>query len=291
MRSLVALVVLLVGALLVPVATVGWWVRDTVVPTRAYVATVGPLAQDDAVVAAVEQRLTEQTMASITRAASDTLPAALRERVTKLVRFAVDKLVEDPAFGTAWRTANVVAHDEVVAVLSGETSSVRAGADSTVYVRLGSLGTEIRRELTAAGVPFTRSLPAFEADLPIGHTDDLVRARAGYDLLERYGRGLPVAALALIALGLLVSRRRLQALGWTAFVALGALGLLAVGMLVGRIYYVASLPSGISDAAGTAVFDTMTADLREDIITVAIGALVLLVLSAVLGRKTGRGAA
>lgn len=281
-----ALVVLLVGALMVPVATVGWWVRDTVVPTQAYVATVAPLAQDDAVITAVEQRLTQQTIASITRVSGAQLPAALRERVTKLVRFAVDKIVEDPAFVTAWRASNVVAHDEVVAVLSGDTSSVRLGADSTVYVRLAPLGTEIRRQLAAAGVPFARSLPTFGADLPIGHTDDLVRARTGYDLLERYGRGLPVAALVLIALGLLVSRRRLQSLGWTAFVALGALGLLAAGMLVGRIYYLASLPSGISDAAGTAVFDTVTSDLREDIITVAIGALVLLVLSAVLGRKT-----
>jgi hypothetical protein len=280
----VALVVLLVGALMVPVATVGWWVRDTIVPTQAYVDTVAPLAKDDAVVTAVEERLTEQTMASITRASGGQLPTDLRERVSKLVRFAVDRVVQDPAFATAWRASNKVAHDEVVSVLTGDTSAVRVGADSTVYVRLTSLGTEIRRQLDAAGVPFARSLPAFDTSLPIGHTDDLVRARTGYDLLYRYGRGLPVATLLLIGLGLLLSRRRWQALGWTAFGALGGLGLLAAGMVVGRLYYLTSLPSGISRSAATAVFDTVTSDLREDMLVVAITALALLVLSAVLGR-------
>ena len=157
-----------------------------------------------------------------------------------------------------------MAHDEVVSVLTGDTSAVRVGADSTVYVRLTSLGTEIRRQLDAAGVPFADSLPAFDTSLPIGHTDDLVRARTGYDLLHRDGRGLPVAGAAAHRSGAAPRPPTAwQALGWTAFGALGGLGLLAAGMVVGRLYYLTSLPSGISRAAGTAVFDTVTSDLAR----------------------------
>jgi hypothetical protein len=284
-RSLAALLVLLVGALMVPVATAGWWVRETVVPAGAYLDTVAPLAVDDDVVAAVEKRLTEQTMATISDASGDQLPAALRQRVEQLVGLVVTRVVEDPSFADAWRASNKVAHDEVVEILSGDSAAVQVGADAEVYVQLAPLGTEIRRQLDQAGVPFARSLPLVDATLPIGHADDLVRARMGYDLLERYGRALPVVVLVLIGLGLLIANRRMQALGWTAFGALGCLGLLATGIVVGRLYYVQSLPSGISEAAGTAVFDTVTAGLRVDIIVVAVGSLAVLLLSAVLGRS------
>ena len=271
---------------MVPVATAGWWVRDTVVPTRAYVATVAPLATDDAVVTAVEKRLTQQTMEVISQSPGDQLPVAVRRRVARLVRVAVHRVVEDPAFAEAWRDSNKVAHDEVVAVLTGDSSAVRVGADSTVHVELTALGTEIRRALGEADVPLAASLPLAETSLPIGHTEDLVRARAVYGLLEQYGRMLPIAALVLIGVGLLLARRRMQALGWTAFTALSGLGVLAGGIVLGRLYYLRSLPSGISEAAATAVFDTVTADLRQGMIVAAVGALVLLLLSAVLGPRT-----
>jgi hypothetical protein len=285
-RSVVALVVLLVGALMVPVATAGWWVRDTVVPTRAYVETVAPLARNDAVVTAVEERLTEQTMTSISRASGDQLPETLRTNVAGLVRVAVNRVVEDPDFAEAWRASNRVTHDDVVAVLSGDSSAVKVGPGSTVHVQLRSLGTEIGRRLTQAGVPFAKALPVADATLPIGHTDDLVRARTGYALLEQYGRLLPVAALVLVCVGVLFARRRMQAVGWTAFAALGGLGVLAGAIALSRLYYLQSLPSGISEGAASAVFDTVTAALRQEMIVVAVGALVLLVLSAVLGRRT-----
>lgn len=100
MRALVALVLLLVGCLMVPVATVGWWMRDTVVPTAAYVDTVAPLATNQAVVAAVEDRLVAQTMQSVDQV--DQLSGPLvRPRVEQLVRTAVRRVVRDPAFAEA----------------------------------------------------------------------------------------------------------------------------------------------------------------------------------------------
>ena len=55
MRALVAFALLLVGALMVPVATAGWWLRDTVVPQAAFVATDAPLASDEHVQDAVAE--------------------------------------------------------------------------------------------------------------------------------------------------------------------------------------------------------------------------------------------
>lgn len=283
MRALVALVLLLVGCLMVPVATVGWWMRDTVVPTAAYVDTVAPLATNQAVVAAVEDRLVAQTMQSVDQV--DQLSGPLvRPRVEQLVRTAVRRVVTDPAFAEAWRSANRVAHDEVVAVLSGDSSAVRVRKDSTVDLRLASLTAAIRKELVDAGVPLAEAIPEVQATLPIGNTQDLARAQLAYTLLDRWGRALPLATLVLIAAGLLVARRRGRALAWTALGSLLGLGVLAVALLVGRSVYLEAIPSGISRPAASAVFDTVTASLRHDMVLVSVAALVALVAAFLLTR-------
>ena len=46
---------------MVPAATVGWWLRDTIVPQSAYVETVAPLASDEDVQDAVRARLLRET--------------------------------------------------------------------------------------------------------------------------------------------------------------------------------------------------------------------------------------
>ena len=57
-RTTAAIVLILLGALLAPVAVVGKWARDLVVDTDAYVATVAPIASDPGVQAAVTNRVT-----------------------------------------------------------------------------------------------------------------------------------------------------------------------------------------------------------------------------------------
>lgn len=283
MRALVALVLLLVGTLMVPVATVGWWVRDTVVPTDAYVATVAPLATDPAVVAAVEERLVAQTMQAVDRVDQLSAPQ-VRPRVEALVRTAVQRLVTDPAFAEAWQAANRVAHDQLVAVLSGDSSAVRVEKDSTVDIRLAPLAAAIKKELVDAGVPVADALPQVQATFPIGNAEDLARAQHAYALLDRWGRLLPLVTLVLIAAGLLVARRRARALAWTALGSLLGLGALAVGLVVGRSAYLDKIPSGISRPAASAVFDTVTASLRHDMVLVSVAALVALVAAFLLTR-------
>lgn len=282
MRTLVAGVLLLVGALLVPVATAGWWARDAIVPTQGYVETVTPLATDPAVVSAVEDRLVARTMQQVDRSAG--LSTALRPRVRQLVRIAVQQVVGAPGFVDAWKRSNRVAHEELVDVLSGDSSAVRVRKDSTVDIRLGTLSTAVRQELVDAGVPFAAALPRIEASFPIGNTADLSRARQGYTLLDRWGRVLPPTALLLIALGLVPARRRGRALAWTAVVALLGLGFLAVGLVVGRAYYLSVVPSDLSRPAASAVFDTVTAGLRHDLLVVAVAAMLALVAGVVLAR-------
>ena len=57
-RSTAAVVLILIGALLAPVAVVGSWARGLVVDTERYVDTVAPIAQDPLVQSAVSNRIT-----------------------------------------------------------------------------------------------------------------------------------------------------------------------------------------------------------------------------------------
>jgi len=279
MRSLLAGVLLLVGALLVPVATAGWWARETIVPAQAYVDTVAPLAEDPAITTAVETQVVDRTMAAVRNRAPQ-LPASLRSRVRPLVRVAVARAVATPAFAQAWRQANRTAHRQLVAVLAGRSSAVTSGPGSTVEIRLRPLTGALRHELGRAGVPFASQLPTSGATIPIGSAQNLERAQGAYQLLVRWGRWLPVLALVLIVLGLLLARRRASALAWTAVVALLGLGGLALVLFVGRGEYLHALPSTIPSSAGKAFFDTVTSGLRHDIEIVAIGSAVVLIVSA-----------
>lgn len=290
MRGLLATVLLLVGALLVPVSTTAWWLRGSIVPVDGYVDTVAPLATDPAVVAEVEDRLAGAILEAITGSGRlDGFPG-LESRLDQLTRTVASAVVERPEFADAWRAANRAAHRQLVAVLSGDPDTVQV-RDGMVEVRLSTISDTVRQELTAAGVPFAQALPRIETTVPVGGTDDIARARRAYTLLDRWGAVLPVVTAVLLAVGLLLARRRSRALRWTSLIALLGLGVTFIGVLVAREVYLRALPSDVSRAAGTAVFDTVTSGLRQDLAWVAAGAAVVFVVGVVAGavRRTSAG--
>ncbi|HYO38821.1 MAG TPA: hypothetical protein VER39_04105 [Nocardioidaceae bacterium] len=283
MRSLLAGVLLLLGALLVPVSTAGWWLRETIVPVDGYLEAVTPLAGNDEVRTAVVDEVVEQTEATV----GDQLPGVVAEQLRPLVRAATARVVEDPAFVSGWQAANRDLHAQVVGLLSDGSAPDRSGAD-VVEIRLDTLTDGVRDELVDSGVPFADQLPATDATLPLGSTADLEQARGAYSLLERWGPVLPVAAVALLVAGLALARRRGAALAGTAVLTLVGLGVAGAALVLGRVAYLERLPSGIPRPAASAVFDTVTAGLRQDLLVVAVVALVALVvglLTSRLGRR------
>jgi hypothetical protein len=302
-RGLVAGVLLLVAAALVPVSTTAWWLRHDVVPASAYVEAVTPLATDPAVVDEVEQQLVRQAMRAVDDARvvdrieaaldSGLLPPAVARqlralrvdtdaRVRALVARAVRDVVESPGFVPVWQAANRSAHRQVVRVLSGGSGSVTVRPDSTVDVRLGALSADLERQLAARGLPFASALPRVDATVPVGDLQGLRRARTAYAALDTYGGVLPLVTGVLLLLGLVAARRRGLALAVTATLALLGLGVTFLALLGGRAVYLRSVPDSVSTASATAFFDAVTAGLRRDLLWVALAAGVLLVLGVVL---------
>jgi hypothetical protein len=277
MRGLAAFVLLLVGALLVPVATAGWWLRDTVVPQAAYVDTVAPLAGDEHVQDAVAATLTAETMKAL-----DQLPDTAAAKVQPLVRKAADLVVASPAFAQARPDATRAAHRQLVGALAGGSASIGSDDGSTVELRLGPLVAAVWKQIDAGGIPVGVAVPRTATTYPIGDTADLARAQTAYNLLHDYGRALPVVAALLVLLGLALARERGAALTLAAVVALMGLGLLWLGIGLGRSTYLDHLPAGVPHAAGRAYYDTLTAGLERSTIYVAAGAAVAVVVGVLL---------
>ena len=305
MRALLAGVLLLAGALLVPAATTAWWLRTDVVSTSGYVDTVTPLATDPAVTRVVEDVLFDATMRAVNASdlvnrvdqalADRAVPAdslldlhhltgPTQSRVRVLVRRAVHAVVASPRFVTVWRSVNRGTHEQVVAALRGDSSALRRGPDATVDLRLDALSGTLKQAMAEAGIPFASSLPRLSATYPVGTVRDLHRARVAYAALDAGAVALPLLTLVLLGLGLLVARRRARALAWTALIALLSLGALVGALLVARGWYAGVVPTAISRPAAHAVFDALTAGLRHDMLRVALAAAVLLGLAVLLPR-------
>jgi len=297
-RTLLAGVLLLAGALLVPAATTAWWLRTDVVSTSGYVDTVTPLATDPAVTRVVEDVLFEATMRAVNASdlvnrvdqalADRAVPAdslldlhhltgPTQSRVRVLVRRAVHAVVASPRFVTVWRSVNRGTHEQVA-------SARRRGPDATVDLRLHALSGTLKQAMAEAGIPFASSLPRLSATYPVGTVRDLHRARVAYAALDAGAVALPLLTLVLLGLGLLVARRRARALAWTALIALLSLGALVGALLVARGWYAGVVPTAISRPAAHAVFDALTAGLRHDMLRVALAAAVLLGLAVLLPR-------
>ena len=219
MRSLAAFVLLLVGALMVPVATAGWWLRDTVVPEAAYVDTVAPLASDERVQEAVADILVTRTLDAM-----EGLDPDIAEQLKPLLRRAAAVVVGGPAFEEAWRDANRAAHEQIIRALEGGSGSVRAEDGTTVELRLGPLAAAVRKEIDKSGLPLGVAIPRTDASYPVGDTADLARARTAYVVLRDYGRALPFVAGVLLLLGLALARNRAPALALTALASLARPG-------------------------------------------------------------------
>jgi hypothetical protein len=178
-RSLLAVVLIVVGCVLAPVAGVAVWSNNQVSNTDRFVRTVSPLVDDpdvqneltDKVTATIFQYVDVQGLADDAVAAlvAQGLPARLGDRldtltptlvsaVTGFVRDKVAQLVASPAFASAWNQAIRVAHGQLDAVLSGNSESVVVRGDS-VFLDLAPFIDLAKQKLNDAGLTAVNLVP------------------------------------------------------------------------------------------------------------------------------------
>jgi hypothetical protein len=297
-RTIVAVLLIVLGCALVPLAGVAVWARNQVTNTDRYVATVAPLASDPAIQNAIADQITAQiftyldvqgltTQAVNALATRSGLPPEAADRleglavpiangVQSFTRTQVGKVVESQAFADAWVQANRLAHQALVNALTGEGEGAITVEGDTVSVNLAPFIQTVKQQLVAAGFTLAERIPQINATFTLFQSQQITQAQRVFDMLNTLGNWLPLIALILLAIGVYVAKDHRRALvGAGLGVAAGML-LLALGLAIFRSIYLDAIPAQVlpHDAAAV-LYDTIVRFLRAGLRTILVLGLVV----------------
>jgi hypothetical protein len=279
-RAFFAALLIAIGALLAPVSVIAYWTKGYINDTDRFASSLAPLAEDPAVQAYLVDQIVivvneNVDIGGVTKDLFDGLSSldlpqqakdalGLLEQpavqgVQGLIESAATRIVESDAFARLWEQAVRTSQTQVIAALEGESGSALSISDTgELGIQLGPIIAEVKKELVARGFGLAQNIPDVDRTIVVAQSDALVQARTGYQLLNVLGFVLPVVSLGLIALGVLVARRRARTLIWAGLALTAAMALLSAGIAVGRILFVnaispVSLPTDMSQALYDAV--------------------------------------
>ena len=300
-----AAVLVVLGALLAPVALTAVWAHNQVDETDRFVDSVSPLMREPAVRAVLTDRVTDAVFEHLdVRGLADQAVDALAEQglpprvttalhgltgplessVRSFTHTKVGEVFASDRFARTWDRVIRVAHTQAAAALSGTSSSLSIEGDDVV-LDLAPFIAIAKERLVESGLTVAERLPELHPTITVADASALVRARAAYSLLDGLATWLPVVALVLLAAGVLLARdRRRTLLAASLGVAAGML-LLAVALAVGRAVFVGAVRP---DAAGAAAvsFDLVVRFLRDGLRALLMLGLVVALGAFLAGRAT-----
>jgi hypothetical protein len=188
-RRIIAAILAVLAALTTTFAVTGGWLRRTTIDTNRWVDTVGPLASDPKVQAALAQWSADQLeqLVNVKGYLGDALPeraqilaGPLSSAINGFIETEAGKFFASDQFEKLWIAANREAHRRVIKVLKGE-SDVVTTQDGKVVIDFMPLLLRILQNVDqrANGLISSR-LPAISQDL----TGDEIRTKLS-DALNR----------------------------------------------------------------------------------------------------------
>ncbi|WP_329554131.1 hypothetical protein [Streptomyces sp. NBC_00696] len=304
-RSLLAVVFVVLGCVLAPLAAVAAWTADTVGDTDRYVATVAPLAADRDIQHAVADRVTSAVMdhldltALLSDAAPDQRPllekalgalgGSLEDAVRAFVHDKAQSVAASGTFATIWKEANRRIHRTVDKALTGSGGGAVKLDDGAVTLDVGPVVDQVKQRLVDDGMTAAGKIPELHTSITLLKSDDLDTYKTYFRLLQLAGTWLPLVAVVLVAAGVLLAGRRRRALVTGALGVAATTALLGLGLRIFRTVYLDALPAGVSPPAAGAVYDALTRFLHTTVRNVVALGLVI-ALAAWLtgpGRRAG----
>lgn len=302
-RTVASFVLILIAAVLAPLAVVSTFAVSQISDTDRYVATVAPLAEDPIIQAAVTDRLTSEIFSYIDLdEISDTAVQAIGETAdlstdqeailtaltgplqSGLVSFTNDqiaKVVGSEAFANAWTEANRVAHGQIVKLLSADASGALKVEQGQISVDIGSVIDQVKSALVEEGFTLADRIPAVTATFVLYESDSLATLQTYYSIANTFGYWLPIVAIALALLGIFIANRRRTAVIGLGFGVLASMAVLSVALSVARNQYLLALPPEANRDAAGIIFDQLTLFLYEGLRAAALAGLIL-ALAAIL---------
>ncbi len=297
-RSFGAWVVLIVAALLLPLALTAFWAQRTITDTERYVATVAPLAQDPTIKEAVgtkvstvlidqldaQQRIQELLVDYPKLSA---LSGPIASGVNSLVQRTVTEVLDSDQFATVWITINRQAQQAIVNALEGKTDGAVTVTNGQVVLDTGELITLVKQALVDRGLSFAANIPvppAADRQIVLLQSQELQRAQFFYQLGQPVAQWLIYVVLLMFVGAILLSRNRPK-----MTIAVGVaiiLGMLVIrlGMVWGQSEVSLSLQNTPFALAEKAFFVILTSFLLDAVRAGFVLGLILVIIGWFLSK-------
>ena len=307
-RTLVSALLIVAGCVLAPVSVLAVWTANQVSDTGRYVANMTPLIKDPAIQNALTNKITKEIVTRIgvtgrtDQAAAELsqkgftqiggllkgLSGSLANGVEGSVHSGVHKVITSPRMVNAWVRVNQVAHQALVAALSGRGS--RNGAvgvsNGQVTLDLAPLIAVAKEDLVARGLTIASKIPVVHATFPLFSSKNLAKAQTAYRLINDLKIVLPIVALLLLGLGVLAARGHRRALIGAGLGFAAAMLVLGAGLAIARAIYLNSVPAGVSPDAAAAAFDILVRFIKDALRTLLVVGLIVAVGAFFTGPST-----
>lgn len=273
-RRVFAWVLAILAIVLISLAVNVGWAKTTLLHTDTFVATLSPLAQNEAVAEALSVRIGEAVVVatSLEESISEALPAELAfiagpvaTATGDLVATVANELILTDAFSTVWSTALRVAHSSVIVLVSG--TGALGAEDGTVAIDLDAIAEPVVVAVADRGLDIVALVGE---DFTLGQivlieSEALGSAQSAVRFLEMLGWLTVLLAILAVAAAIVVSpdrRRQVAILGFGTAIA-GVSNL--VSLRLGRGLTVGSIGDEINRSAGLAVWDALIHSLKSSI--------------------------
>lgn len=234
-------------AILVPVAVTATWAHRTVMNTGAWTRTTDPIASDPAVTAAISRQVTDQIYQSLDpqQVIANALPTQaaflagpIANGAKSYVQQGVNNVLSSDQFQTLWKQANQFAHTQLVTVLRGDSKVLQTtngqvvlnlvpvvnaalqsieGFASNVVGKPINLPTISGNELPSAAcekisAALDRPVPSTCGQIALFPADKLTQAQRAVRAFDRGVLALLIVTPIVFAVALWLSRRRRRTL-------------------------------------------------------------------------------
>ncbi|MHA3722547.1 hypothetical protein ACXR2T_01580 [Leucobacter sp. HY1910] len=304
-RGLLSTVLIIVGALLSPVAVVSTWAHHQLTDTAYFVETFAPLAEDRAVqnfvaaeaVAAIEahvdiDQIADQLFDGLddlgleprAQAALTLLKAPAVSGVKGLLDSTVHDFVASDAFATIWREALQITHTQLVNTATGrEGAAITVARGQQLQLELKPVIEAVKTQLVAQGFPLADSIPAVSGSIVIAEDASIGVYLAIYQTVVAVGIWLPWVTLIVLAVGVLVARRRAFALAGASGAVLLSMVLVGSGINIGTNVFALVTASTIPHDAAIALYGGALKFVTSMIVSLGTLAAALLVVTLLAG--------
>jgi hypothetical protein len=291
-RGFTAWVLVIVSALLFPIALTAYWGQRTLTDTERYIATVAPLAQDPTVKRAVGDKVTAVLVTQIdaknrvSELLVDTprlqpIAGPVAVAVDNLVGQTVTKVLDSDQFDQLWITINTQLQKGLVAALSNDPTGPVTIQGDQVVLDTGDLIAVVKQRLVDQGLSFAANIPVppvADRQVVLLTSPQLAQARVAYALGQPVAQWLIFVVLLMFVVAVLISRKRARmTMAVGVAIILGAL-VIRLLMAFGQSQVELTLNGTTFSIASQAFFTILTAFLLNAVRAAYAVGLVLLIV-------------